>query len=470
MMGRGWIGWVVAVTAFLFVAGCNDYNYTIQTPTGSTLTFLAPQDVSAGGPAFMLTVNAAFNGSAFDKTTVVMWNGSARTTTLVSAIQVTAAINASDIANPGTVQIQTVTKQSGQGSNGLSNTLPFFINPSSFPVPTVTSLSPSSTVAGGADFQLTVNGTNFVQNPGNPVGSVVVWNKNNLVTTFVSATQLTATVPSAFIASPGTATITVVNPSPGGGPSPSGVTFTITSTTAASTGGNFTAASISANGRYVAFVSKGDSGRQDVFVRDTCQDAPAACAPATTRVSLAPGDADPDDSSGAPSISADGRFIAFQSAATNLIAGGTRGTQVFLRDTCLGASGDCQPSTSLVSVDSDGALGGNDNRSPSISASGRFVAFVSVTPERTSQKTPGSKSSSFEQVFVRDTCLGAAACTPRTVRISLHNGNDAGTGGLLPAISGDGRRVAIPSPAANVFTPSVTIDDRVFLALTKPKE
>src|SRR3989475_3573867 len=256
MMSRGWVGWVVAVTAFLFVSGCNNYNYTIQTPTGSTLTFLAPQDISAGGPAFTLTVNAAFNSLAFDKTTVVMWNGSARTTTLVSATQVTAAISASDIANPGTVQIQTLTKQSGQGNNGLSNTLPFFINPSSFPVPTVTSLSPPSQVAGGADFQLTVNGTNFVQSAGNPVGSVVVWNKNNLVTTFVTATQLTATVPSAFIASPGTATITVVNPSPGGGPSPSGVTFTITSMTAASTGGNFTAAAFSAKVRFVAFFSK----------------------------------------------------------------------------------------------------------------------------------------------------------------------------------------------------------------------
>src|SRR5260370_11466034 len=280
MMRRGGIGWFLAVTAFLFVAGCNDYNYTIQTPTGSTLTFLAPQDASAGGPAFTLRVSAAFNSLEFDKTTVVMWNGSGRTTTLVSAAQVTAAINASDIANPGTVQIQTVTKQSGQGNNGLSNTLPFFINPSSFPVPTVTSLSPSSKVAGGADFQLTVNGTNFVQSAGNPVGSVVVWNKNNLVTTFVTATQLTATVPSAFIASPGNATITVVNPSPGGGPSPSGVTFTITSTTAASTGGNFAGASIRANWRYVALVSQRDSGREDGFFRHTCHEAPPAGAPA----------------------------------------------------------------------------------------------------------------------------------------------------------------------------------------------
>ena len=181
-------------------------------------------------------------------------------------------------------------------------------------------------------------------------------------------------------------------------------------------------------------------------------------------------DGDPNDSSGAPSISADGRFIAFQSAATNLIAGGTRGTQIFLRDTCFGASGDCKPSTTVVSVDLNGALGDNDNLSPSISASGRFVAFVSVTPDRGPQKTPGGKSPSFEQVFVRDTCLGVAQCTPRTVRISLHNGSDANPAGPVPAISGDGRRIAIPSPAANIFTPSEAIDDRVFLALTKPKE
>src|SRR5258708_23404222 len=103
-----------------------------------------------------------------------MWHGRAPAPSRVRAPRVQAAITASDIANPGTVQIQTVTKQSGQGNNGLSNTLPFFINPSSFPVPTVTSLSPSSQVAGGADFQLTVNGTHFVHNPGNPVGSLVV--------------------------------------------------------------------------------------------------------------------------------------------------------------------------------------------------------------------------------------------------------------------------------------------------------
>ncbi|HYL09954.1 MAG TPA: IPT/TIG domain-containing protein [Candidatus Acidoferrales bacterium] len=468
MVHRGWIGFVVAIFAFGLVAACNDYNYTIQTPTGSVLTFVAPSDATAGGPDFTLTVNASPANLAFDSTTVVMWNGHARTTKFVSGTQVTATITAADIASPGTVQIQTVTKQSGQGNNGLSNTLPFFVNPSSFPVPTITALNPNTMKFGGPDFPMTVTGTNFVQSPGNPVNSVVKWNANNLATTFVSSTQLTATVPAAMIASIGTATVTVVNPTPGGGPS-NGVTFTITSMAPGGGGsGSAAAASLSANGRFVAFASAGESGRQEIFVRDTCQDAPAGCTPATTRVSVAADGSDANDSSGAPSISADGRFIAFESAATNLIAGGTHGTQVFLRDTCAGASTDCTPSTSQVSVDADGALGGNDNVSPSISASGRFIAFVSVTADHGMQKSSGGARSSFEQVFVRDTCLGAGKCTPRTVRISLHNGSDAGTS--APAISGDGRRVAVPSPAANVFTPSVRVEDRVFLALTKPKE
>ena len=470
MMRRSWIGFIGLAAAFVFAAACNDYNYTIQTPTGSLLTFLAPADATAGSADFTLTVNCctSIGGAVFDSTTVVMWNGHARTTKFVSATQVTATITAADIASPGTAQVQTVTKQSGQGTNGLSNTLPFFVNPSSFPVPTVTSLNPSSMKFGNPDFQLAVTGTNFVQSPGNPVNSVVKWNANNLVTTFVSSTQLTATVPASLIAAPGAATITVVNPTPGGGPSPSGVTFTITSSVAGGVGTGNSVASLNANGRYVAFASTGDSGRQDVFVRDTCQDAAAGCSPATTRVSFAADGGDANDSSGAPSISADGRFIAFESAATNLIAGGTHGIQVFLRDTCASVSTDCKPSTSQVSVDSDGALGGNDNRSPSLSASGRFIAFVSVTPDRAAQKSPNGTRASFGQVFVRDTCLGADKCTPRTVRISLHNGNDAGTS--APAISGDGRRVAVPSPAANVFTPSVRIEDRVFLALTKSKE
>jgi len=82
------------------------------------------------------------------------------------------------------------------------------------------SISPSSATAGGPAFTLTVNGLNFVS------GSKVHWNNSTLTTTFVSGTQVTATVPSSDIRTAGTASVTVVNAPPGGGTS-NAKTFTI---------------------------------------------------------------------------------------------------------------------------------------------------------------------------------------------------------------------------------------------------
>lgn len=72
--------------------------------------------------------------------------------------------------------------------------------------PSVTSLSPSSAAAGGADFTLTVNGRHFDSN------AVVVWNGTALTTSFVSNTQLAATIPSGDISNPGPAEVFVYNP------------------------------------------------------------------------------------------------------------------------------------------------------------------------------------------------------------------------------------------------------------------
>ena len=79
------------------------------------------------------------------------------------------------------------------------------------PAPTLTSLSPSSVVAGGPAFMLTVTGTNFVNS------SVVRWNGNDRPTTFVSSTQLTAAISAMDIAAAGNASVNVFTPSPGGG-------------------------------------------------------------------------------------------------------------------------------------------------------------------------------------------------------------------------------------------------------------
>src|SRR5712691_5077706 len=90
--------------------------------------------------------------------------------------------------------------------------------------PVQSALSPASVAAGAAGFGLTVTGSNFVS------GSTVQWNAANRTTTFLSSTQLQATIPATDVATAGTAQVTVVNPAPGG--TSNALTFTIGSTVA----------------------------------------------------------------------------------------------------------------------------------------------------------------------------------------------------------------------------------------------
>ena len=99
------------------------------------------------------------------------------------------------------------------------------------PVPTLTSLSPTSATAGGATFTLTVNGTGFV------TGSVVRWNGVARTTTYVSGTQLRASIQAADIATAGIFPVTVFNPTPGGGTS-TAVQFTVTAANTAPVAAN----------------------------------------------------------------------------------------------------------------------------------------------------------------------------------------------------------------------------------------
>lgn len=180
----------------------NTASFAINT-AAPTISTLNPASANAGGANFTLTVN----GTGFVNASKVQWNGSDRTTTFVSATQLTVAIPAADIAAPGTAS---VTVLNPAASGGASNAVQLTINSSA---PAITTLNPTSANAGGANFTLTVNGTGFVN------ASTVQWNGGNRATTFVSATQLTAAIPAADIAAAGTASITVVNPSPGGGTS-----------------------------------------------------------------------------------------------------------------------------------------------------------------------------------------------------------------------------------------------------------
>ena len=191
---------------------------------------------------------------------------------------------------------------------------------------------------------------------------------------------------------------------------------------------------ISSDGRYVAFSSSatnlvaGDSNDvNDIFVRDRQTNT-------TTRVSVAPGGANANGGSDSASISGDGRLVAFTSAATNLVAGDTnneRDAFVFDRQT---------GSTTRASVSSTGEQAVLDSFTPELSADGRFLAFTSFAPNLID-----FDDNECSDVFVRDLQAGT------TTRVSEYTGGYQVDGdSLRPAISGDGRYVAFDSDAWNL--------------------
>ena len=104
--------------------------------------------------------------------------------------------------------------------NALPNGGDIILLDKPYPVPAITSLDPALSFAGGSAFTLTVTGNNFVS------GSIVRWNNSNRTTTYISSTQLSASISASDIASIGTANVRVFNPTPGGGVS-NQLTFSI---------------------------------------------------------------------------------------------------------------------------------------------------------------------------------------------------------------------------------------------------
>jgi Tol biopolymer transport system component len=193
---------------------------------------------------------------------------------------------------------------------------------------------------------------------------------------------------------------------------------------------------ISRDGSVVAFSSgasnlvAGDTNNQsDVFVRDRV-------ANQTRRVSVASDGSQSNRASTDPAISADGRFVAFVSFASNLVAGDTNGAwDVFVHDRTTGE-------TSRVSVASDGTqakvtglVTPEDRGRPSISADGRFVAFTSTARNLSARGT-----NPFTGIFIRD----RQANTTTVMEPPIDGRN------LEPAISGDGRIVAFASGGSNL--------------------
>jgi Tol biopolymer transport system component len=211
---------------------------------------------------------------------------------------------------------------------------------------------------------------------------------------------------------------------------------------------------ISADGRYVAFVSSANNlvasdsnNSPDIFVRDRQ-------AGTTVRASVTNAGAQASSGLGSarPDISGDGRFVAFLSFATNLVTGDLNGApDVFVRD-LVGLT------TQRVSVDSagtEGIDGDTQTDRPSISADGRYVAFASTMTNLVAGDTNVARD-----IFRHDRQTG------ETVRVSVSSGGAQtpnSQDSTNPSISGDGRYVAFDSFATNLVVDDTDFNYDVFV-------
>ena len=212
-----------------------------------------------------------------------------------------------------------------------------------------------------------------------------------------------------------------------------GATELVSTDTAGQQGNNWSyGGSVSEDGQYIAFLSEADNlvsadlnECPDVFVRDRIAGHTSLISVAATEGEQANGQ------SSLPSISADGRYVAFASEATNLTSEGTGG--VFVRDRQ-------EETTELASIASSGDPIAGHSYHASISRNGQFVVFTSDD-----SSVVDEDYNDCDDVFVHDRLAGT------TERVSLGSGGEEASGdSFFPSISADGRFVAFVSWGDNL--------------------
>jgi len=428
-----------------------------------TLISALDTSVPAGWPGFQLHVY----GTNFVAASFLQWNGLNQPTTVISSTELAGAILPDQLASPGTAQVSVSNPSPG---GGQSNLLPIQVQSVS---PDATGVIERSDIAtdltepdGASELPAVSSDGRFVaflssnDNLIPPNIETGFYVEDNLFLrdtclgaptgcvpslTFVSPAWYYTPAISAdgrFVAFTSDAGISLYDSCAG---APSGC-VSGTRTMDDSSNGEDGQVSLSADGRFAVFFS-GDlecgywdiCGGAQVFLNDTCAGTSSSCAPSSRAISPY---IEAYDESGLsllttahPSISPDGRFVAFN----------TSSTEVVLYDTCLGEDASCSPSTTMVSVADDGSPTDAISYGASVSAGGRYVAFLSSA----SNLAPGNLTSGIFRVYLRDMCTGVlSGCTPATTLIAL-----AGDGTQLvndPSISADGRFVAFGSGAANL--------------------
>ncbi len=429
LRGKTCLALSVFVLAMGVLVGCQQ---TINYPS-PTIATISPTSTSAGQPAFTLTVT----GYNFTPASTVDWNSLPLTVIFVNTNKLTAQVPATLVQTPGTSNITVVTPSPG---GGTTLALTFTINPVASPVPQISGTSPTAVVAGSGSFTLTVNGSNFV--------SLSVLNLGNvpLQTAVISPTLLQATIPAASVSSSGMLQLTVVNPtspSPGGGGS-NVYAFSVNNPVPSLTSISPTNAVAGGTSATVTVTGSGFVPNSVVLINGAAR---ASSAGSTTTVSatLTGGD-----------LTAGGVYkIQVMNPAPG---GGTSNAALFAVDPTKAAglpvlvdyafdgseanTGICGGLTNCQS----GGLGLTLQTSgPSVSTSGEFVVFASVSSNLLQNQVNGGS-----QIFVRDTCL-AGTCTPETFIVSVAaDGTPANGPSAEPSVDSAADHAAYASLATNI--------------------
>jgi Tol biopolymer transport system component len=413
-----------------------------------SVTSISPITVISGRQNFQVTVK----GSNFISSSTVRWNNSDRKTTFFGNNILGAEITSNDIAQTGVGHMTVSNPPPGGGESAIFDLIVLATNP----VPQITSISPASMFAGSATSTLTVVGKDFT------AASFIKLNGSGTSTDVISTTKLQTSIDYFTAPVPQQVDVTVFTSAPGGGTSatvplpiiPGGTTAGQIDVVNTGTSTTNRFPTITPDGRFIAFLSDQAAGWDEVMVRDTCLGATPSCQPGTSLVSVAADGTVGNGDSGPPSISNDGRFIAFWSRATNLLPNTDQ--QVYLHDRDVSGIGVFDVPGNIanyvVSVGMDGKPANRGASDPSVSADGRFVAFDSASDNLVSGDTNNALD-----VFVRDTCLGAdKTCSPQTVRASVATDGSQTlpqTGNLYSyqaRLSATGRYVAFSSAAGNL--------------------
>src|SRR5580704_15600570 len=404
-----------------------------------TLRSISPTNITTNQPnPFTLTVI----GSQFVQQSQIEWNGIPLASTFVNTQQLTAVVPPSLYSVPGTATITVVSPPPGGGTTTPG--IMFTVSPTISGTPQISSISPTGVLTGGGGFTLRIFGSGFVALSNAAIGGSI------RQTSFVNSSEVDAFVNSADIASSGVLQVTVINPltPPGGGGSSNAFPLDVLnplpkltgiSPTSALAGATASTLSVAGTGfvNQSSTITVNGVQRPTTFISSTQLTTPltgsdllVAGVDQVQVVNAAPG-------GGTSAI------LTFAVNPTHLL-----GLPVLL---------DLAPDGSQAS---EGICGGSANCGnlvlpvnqetvgPSTSTTGQYVAFASV-----SNNLIPNLPNNGGIVFVRNTCLGVAACLPATSAVSSDpNGNAANGASSEPTLAAAATDAAFTSLATNLVT------------------